>query len=82
MLTPGNKKLGGLLPEGAEKVADLPFAAGDDLAAFGVVDGVGDLTEHRFHLLSHLGDVSLTVERGHRFHGGPRTGVAISDTPF
>lgn len=70
-----------LLPEGAEEVADLAFAAGDDLAVFGVVDGVSDLPEHRFQLLTHLVNGGLGVERGHRFHGGPRKGVATDDPP-
>jgi hypothetical protein len=54
----------GLLPEGVEEIASLAFAASDDLATFGITDGVGDLAEHRFHLLTHLGDVSLALQRG------------------
>jgi len=55
---------------------------GDDLAVPGVVNGVGDLPEHRFHLLTPLGNVGIAVEFGHRFHDVSPTGVGVSIPQF
>src|SRR5262249_9551723 len=60
--------LKGFLSECAKEFADGLLAARNDLAIGSIVDRIGDLTEHRFHLLTHPRDVRTAVQCGHRFH--------------
>jgi hypothetical protein len=61
-------QLEGLLAELGEEVTDLLLTARNDVTIGRVVDGIGHLAEHRFHLLTHGCHKRRAIQFGHRFH--------------